>query len=87
MNATRQKVPFRLIQTPCCQTILCYVNPRLPNYCSECGARIYAKLKTGDGILQSTTGWLKLDEEDSPNPYKEHEQRGRERAEAEGRLR
>jgi len=57
-----QQVPFRLIQTPCCQTLLCYVNPRLPNYCSECGSRIYAKLKTGDHILESKRGWLRLEE-------------------------
>jgi hypothetical protein len=43
---TTERVPFRLIQTPCCGALLCYVNPRLPNYCSECGERIYAKLKT-----------------------------------------
>lgn len=61
MKATNQQVPFRLIQTPCCNTLLCYVNPRLPNYCSECGEHIYAKLKTGQGILESRTGWLRLE--------------------------
>lgn len=60
MATTNQEVLFRLIQTPCCNVLLCYVNPRLPNYCSECGAKIYAKLKTGNGILESKTGWLKL---------------------------
>jgi hypothetical protein len=58
------KVPFRLIETPCCHTLLCYVNPRLPNYCSECGERIYARLKTGEGILESKTGWLRLEDDD-----------------------
>lgn len=38
-------IKFRLIQTPCCSTLLCFVNPRLPNYCSECGARIFMLLK------------------------------------------
>jgi hypothetical protein len=41
----KQRVHFRLIQTPCCGAMLCYVNPRLPNYCSECGTRIYATLR------------------------------------------
>lgn len=59
---SNQQVRFRLIETPCCHTLLCYVNPRIPNYCSECGARIYAQVKNGDGILQDTTGWLRLEE-------------------------
>lgn len=42
---TKERVPFRLIVTPCCNTQLCYVNPRLPNYCSECGARILATVR------------------------------------------
>src|SRR5262245_26836305 len=28
-------VHFRLIQMPCCGQMLCWVNPRLPNYCPE----------------------------------------------------
>lgn len=62
---TNTRVPFRLIQTPCCHTLLCYVNPRLPNYCSECGERIYAKLKTGEGILVSSPAWLRIDDENA----------------------
>jgi hypothetical protein len=64
MATTTQKVPFRLIETPCCHTLLCYVNSRLPNYCSECGSRIFAQLKIGTGVLQETTGWLRLEEEE-----------------------
>lgn len=44
----RERIQFRLLQTPCCIGLLCWVNPRLPNFCPECGARIYAKLKTGE---------------------------------------
>lgn len=40
-KGVEERVPFRLIQTPCCGTLLCYVNHRLPNYCSECGQYIF----------------------------------------------
>jgi hypothetical protein len=52
--------------------MLCYVNPRLPNYCSECGKHIYAKLKTGEGILVSSPAWLRIDDEDALVPL-EHD--------------
>lgn len=42
---TFERVTFRLIHTPCCHTLLCFVNPRLPTYCSECGKRLYLTLK------------------------------------------
>jgi hypothetical protein len=45
MMKTTERVPFRLIVTPCCGTMLCYVNHRLPNYCSECGTHIFATVK------------------------------------------
>jgi hypothetical protein len=58
MKKERQRVPFRLIQTPCCHTLLCWVNPRLPNYCPECGKHIFLKLKF-DGILtEAVEAWL-----------------------------
>lgn len=37
---------FRLIMTPCCNHLLCWVNPRLPSFCPECGTKILAKLRT-----------------------------------------
>jgi hypothetical protein len=36
---------FRFISMPCCGQLLCWINPRLPNYCPECGKFIYATLK------------------------------------------
>lgn len=41
----KEKVLFRLIVTPCCGQMLCWVNPRLPNYCPECGRFILADLR------------------------------------------
>jgi hypothetical protein len=37
---------FRLIVTECCHSQLCWVNPRLPNYCPECGKHIYPSVKS-----------------------------------------
>jgi predicted RNA-binding Zn-ribbon protein involved in translation (DUF1610 family) len=37
---------FRLIQLPCCGQVLCWVNPRLPNYCPECGKYVFAEVKS-----------------------------------------
>lgn len=60
---TNEMVPFRLIQTPCCSTLLCWVNPRLPSHCPECGKLIYAKLRLGEGIIESHTAWLRIERE------------------------
>ena len=38
-------VRFRLFKMPCCGQLLCWLNPRLPNFCPECGAQIYMKMK------------------------------------------
>lgn len=57
---SNEKVWFRLIQMPCCHTLLCWVNPRKPNYCPECGKHIYLRVKSGEGVLRETEGWLRL---------------------------
>lgn len=42
-----ERVKFRLLHmTCCCSTQLCWVNPRLPNYCPECGIRCYPAVKS-----------------------------------------
>lgn len=60
MARTTERVHFRLIQTPCCHTLLCYVNPRFPNYCSECGTYIFAEVK-GCVLMQDDKAILKVD--------------------------
>jgi hypothetical protein len=59
---SRQRVLFRLIQTPCCGTMLCWVNPRLPSFCPECSKPILMHLRQdGSSILISDEGaWLEL---------------------------
>lgn len=44
---TIERVHFKLLLTPCCSTMLCWVNPRLPTYCPECGKHIYPEIKSG----------------------------------------
>lgn len=64
MRTWNERVKFRLLQTPCCHTLLCYVNPRLPNYCSECGERLYAKIKANPAVIliADDDAWLKYHE-------------------------
>jgi len=46
MSAVHERVHFRLIQTPCCGHLVCWVNPRVPSYCPECGKYIYPEVKS-----------------------------------------
>ena len=45
MSKTTERVEFRLMQMPCCGQLQCHVNPRLPNFCSECGDYVLPKIK------------------------------------------
>lgn len=53
---------FRLLTTPCCHTILCWVNPRMPNFCPECGTRVYSEMKTNREkyVLQECDVMIKM---------------------------
>lgn len=43
--ASNERIHFRLIICPECSHNLCWVNPRLPNYCPECGKHIVVKVR------------------------------------------
>jgi DNA-directed RNA polymerase subunit RPC12/RpoP len=45
---TSQGIHFQLFQMPCCGQLLCWVNPRLPNHCPECGTHVLVQLKSGE---------------------------------------
>lgn len=45
MPQTTEFIKFRLIQMPCCGQHLCWVNPRLPTHCPECGKSVFMELK------------------------------------------
>lgn len=40
-----ERVPFRLIHMGCCGQLLCWVNPRFPSHCPECGKYVYPAVK------------------------------------------
>lgn len=53
-DAITERVHFRLIMCPNCDTALCCVNPRLYNYCPECGVYLAAKIKSCIAISDPT---------------------------------
>jgi hypothetical protein len=54
--STKERAHFRLIQAPCRGTLLCWVNPRLPNYCPECETGPGPFFQPRCGVRPSTTG-------------------------------
>lgn len=61
---TVERIPFRLLVMQCCGTMLCYVNHRLPMYCSGCGKRVYPEVK----------GWIAISDPDAFLTYDETKQ-------------
>jgi hypothetical protein len=60
---TYEIIQFRLFQMPCCGQLLCWVNPRIPNYCPECGAHVILKLKSGEHTrINDDRATLKVDQ-------------------------
>jgi hypothetical protein len=60
MPSTNEKIQFRLIQMPCCNILLCWVNPRRPNYCPECGTRIFHYFPNDRWNSQFSEAWLRV---------------------------
>ena len=52
---------FRYILCPECGQLLCWVNPRLPNYCPECGRHIFLKLKFGGILAEGKNVWIEME--------------------------
>jgi hypothetical protein len=61
----RERVHFRVIQMPCCNHILCWVNPRLPTFCPECGSSVIRGIQVQrENIkLSDKTAWLSFTQE------------------------
>lgn len=52
-----ERVVFRLVQMPCCGQLLCWINPRRPNFCPECGKPFMqwgasVRMRDDDAILE-----------------------------------
>lgn len=45
-----ERVEFKLYRMPCCGHLLCWVNPRKPTFCPQCGEQVFLSL-TGDCIM------------------------------------
>ena len=60
MKAFNEKVQFRLFSMPCCKFQCCWVNPRLPSYCPECGKPAGQLLKREIPLVDSPA-WLRVE--------------------------
>lgn len=40
-----ERVPFRFLSCPDCAHQICWINPRLPSYCPECGVDFRGRIK------------------------------------------
>lgn len=59
----REMVPFKLYHMPCCGHLLCWVNPRPPSYCPECGQFTGAKQGLAEHIkFSDPKAWLETQE-------------------------
>lgn len=65
MAKTTERVPFRLIQMPCCQHLFCNVNARVPSYCPSCGKQVFDKIKECV-LICDETATLKYDPDKRP---------------------
>lgn len=62
---TTEKVPFRLIQMPCCGHLFCNVNHRLPSFCPCCGTFVFDRVRGGVLVLDENAT-LTYDETKQP---------------------
>jgi hypothetical protein len=60
------KVVFHLIPMQCCGQLLCWVNPRFPNYCPECGKYVFPDVRGWPTVVDETArlSWM---EENTPS--------------------
>jgi hypothetical protein len=46
---------------PECGHNICWVNPRIPNYCPECGKHIFLKLKFDGILVEGKNVWIEME--------------------------
>lgn len=44
-TTTTEMIQFKLFQMECCGHMLCWVNPRFPSYCPQCGKGVYPQVR------------------------------------------
>lgn len=58
-----ERIHFRLFMLDCCGHMLCWVNPRFPNYCPECGTYVYPGVK-GQVTMSDDNAHIKFKSEE-----------------------
>lgn len=58
---TTERVHFRLLRMPCCNFLACWVNPRFPSHCPECGASVFPAVRSCV-MISDDTATLKYQE-------------------------
>ena len=61
---SNQRVQFRLLQMPCCNTLICWVNPRRPNWCPECGKGVIYHYSRERWTETYSDAWLRIEDDD-----------------------
>lgn len=61
IKRVKQFIQFRLFHMECCGHLLCWVNPRFPSHCPECGkfcfpdCKGWVSFKDDDAILETVS--------------------------------
>lgn len=71
---SNEKVPFRLIYMACCHVLICWVNPRRPNYCPECGKFIFKRFPRAKWDTNYSEAWLRIADTNKANYNCEEEE-------------
>jgi hypothetical protein len=61
---SNQEIQFRLIHMQCCHILICWANPRRPNYCPECGKRVFSDFPKERWEEQYSRAWLRVEDYD-----------------------
>jgi hypothetical protein len=64
---TNDFIKFRLIHMPCCHQLICWVNPRRPMYCPECGTRVFNHFPRDKWDNTYSEAWLRISDPDKAN--------------------
>lgn len=55
-----EMVNFRLYQMPCCGWFLCWVNPKHPRFCPNCGKNVLLEIMSGEHTrIADPEAWLR----------------------------
>jgi hypothetical protein len=66
-NPTNEQVQFRLLPMPCCGTLICWVNPRRPSFCPECGTSVFRHYDRAKWSNTFSAAWLRIEDADKAN--------------------